>query len=351
MTTQRTPRLDSARAARAVEFKRRLAATGLRPTEFAKRAGITRNVYYNLSIGQEPKPEQRDRVEACSRNTACSNAEGKRTLMQSKNQWAPRASGSTYGAAQKEGPSMPDDLSRLGYREIAERYDLGSVKFGGDLQITDGGDLKTTRDGDLQLGNDQHNALHRLVVRWQFNAPMLKTMLDFVSDAEAKMRAAKTELENVSAMMSAEHEAAIDMWHDLHQEIGIHEYGPEAYAGTTMVVLSGLLRREWADLGKPSVWDTAGTKIKNRSVGVIVEAAAHNFRHSDEWSTAVTPTEQQLKSILVIADVLDARLEPRGKNHPFRGNVCPEILHVVSESSFETLMDRFFRYARALAGL
>lgn len=49
---------------RAEEFKRRLKAGGLTPAEFAKRAGLTRNVYYNLSIGQEPKPDQRRRMEA-----------------------------------------------------------------------------------------------------------------------------------------------------------------------------------------------------------------------------------------------------------------------------------------------
>jgi transcriptional regulator with XRE-family HTH domain len=49
---------------RAEEFKRRVKATGLSQSEFRERSGITRNVYYNLSIGQEPKPDQRRRIEA-----------------------------------------------------------------------------------------------------------------------------------------------------------------------------------------------------------------------------------------------------------------------------------------------
>ena len=36
------------------------------------------------------------------------------------------------------------DLTRLGYREIAVRYDLGSLKVGGDFQLTPDGNLATT---------------------------------------------------------------------------------------------------------------------------------------------------------------------------------------------------------------
>jgi predicted transcriptional regulator len=52
------------KALRAAEFKAKVKQTGLSPTEFAARAGLTRNVYYNLSIGQEPKPDQKRRIEA-----------------------------------------------------------------------------------------------------------------------------------------------------------------------------------------------------------------------------------------------------------------------------------------------
>lgn len=64
MTTPKTPRpADSERTARAADFRRRVAATGLNPTEFARRAGLTRNVYYNLSIGQRPNDDQRRRID------------------------------------------------------------------------------------------------------------------------------------------------------------------------------------------------------------------------------------------------------------------------------------------------
>jgi predicted transcriptional regulator len=60
------------KARRAAEFKARLKATGLTPTDFQNRAGLTKNVYYNLSIGQEPKPDQKRRVELIFANPASS---------------------------------------------------------------------------------------------------------------------------------------------------------------------------------------------------------------------------------------------------------------------------------------
>ena len=245
---------------------------------------------------------------------------------------------------------MTSDITRLGYREIAERYDLGSLKVGGDLQLTASGDLKVTRDGDLQLGDDVHSALHRAVVRWQFNARTLKVLFDFVVDAERATAEQKGELENVAQQLVAQRDEALESWHRIHNEIGINAFAPQVYAGTIMVVLSQLLRREWADLNKPSIWDTAGELLHGRSFGAVVEAASNNFRHSDEWAATVTPTEQQLKSMEVLADVLGIAPPTTGVARELRSNVCPEALKAVSCGRFENVVDRFFFYARALAG-
>jgi plasmid maintenance system antidote protein VapI len=43
---------------RAKDFAEKLAATGLALSEFAKEAGLTRNVIYNLSTGQAPSSEE-----------------------------------------------------------------------------------------------------------------------------------------------------------------------------------------------------------------------------------------------------------------------------------------------------
>lgn len=43
---------------RSEEFARKLKATGLSITEFQRLSGLSRNVVYNLSIGQKPSSEQ-----------------------------------------------------------------------------------------------------------------------------------------------------------------------------------------------------------------------------------------------------------------------------------------------------
>lgn len=248
---------------------------------------------------------------------------------------------------------MNNDITRLGYRELAERYDLGTVKFGGDLQLTETGDLKVL-NGDLQLGNITHNALHRFVVAWQFNAPMLKTMFDFVIESERRQQEHRNELEDVTARLAAarlttERDVVLGTWHELHQEIGIDDLGPQAYAGTVMVVLTSLLRLEWVNLGKPPRWSSSGRLTNGYSFGQIVEAAANNFRHSDEWALTTIPTGEQLKSMKPLAAVLGISLNPAGARHPFGKNVCREVLKHLSSGTFEGVMDAAFGYVRALA--
>ena len=46
--------MDPAWILRAEEFTRKLKATGLTKAEFQVRSGLTKNVIYNLSIGQPP---------------------------------------------------------------------------------------------------------------------------------------------------------------------------------------------------------------------------------------------------------------------------------------------------------
>jgi len=195
------------------------------------------------------------------------------------------------------------------------------------------------------------SALGRLVVRWRFNAPTLNTLLNVVIEAKQRLNDAEKARDQYVVLRQTDPEAALKIWHEAGDEIGVHEFGPEACAGAIMVVLQSLLRREWNDLNKPATWETAGELIGGHALGPIVEAAANNFRHFDEWAREAIPKPKQMESIQVLADVLGHALAPNGANHQFRGNKCPEILTAVSNDSFETLMDRFYGFARGLAGL
>lgn len=242
------------------------------------------------------------------------------------------------------------DLLSMTYRELAVRYDLGSLKEGGDFSQAPDGDLATSVDGDLKLGDDQHNALHRLLVRWQMEAPLLASMFAEVLGSREKQQNYETMITALLSRPALDAET-IEQFQELQQAIGVQESGPGNAAGAIAVASNSLLRREWNDLGKPSTWDTAGKTIAGHSFGNVIEAMANNFRHGDEWARTEPPTAQQLKSIQVIADVFGAPLAADGSGHPFRGNVCAKLLLTISGGSFERLTDAFFDFARALAGL
>lgn len=61
------------------------------------------------------------------------------------------------------------------YLETLDRFGLGWMRKGGDLQIKGGG-IAVTPDGDLQFGDTRYNALFRLVQRWRHNQPTLDVL-------------------------------------------------------------------------------------------------------------------------------------------------------------------------------
>ena len=87
------------------------------------------------------------------------------------------------------------------------------------------------------------------------------------------------------------------------------------------------------------------------SVGAIIDAAANNFRHHDEWAKTEPPSQQQLRSISVIAAVLKIAIKPNGGRHPFRRNVCPDIVVVLSQGSFEIMNRNIFAFANSMVSV
>jgi hypothetical protein len=51
-------------AARAVDFRRRIAAAGITIREFQRRTGLTRNVVYGLTKGRKPPAERQRLIES-----------------------------------------------------------------------------------------------------------------------------------------------------------------------------------------------------------------------------------------------------------------------------------------------
>jgi hypothetical protein len=236
------------------------------------------------------------------------------------------------------------------YEDAVKTYGLTPLAGGLDLAANEArNNLVFTVDFDYQLGDKTQNAFHRLLMRWRYNEPMLRANFDFIKYAFNREDNLEAELNEVAATITAAE--SIERYHKIREEVGVLSFGRDAAAGCIMVVLTNLLRRLWVDLNKPDSWTTGGTHIESYSIGAIMEAAAANFRHHDEWARTEPPIEQQLRSIPVIAAALKEPIAANGSRHPFRGNMCPEVLLAVSGGDFKTLNQRVFEFARALAGV
>lgn len=249
---------------------------------------------------------------------------------------------------------MPDFNTRPpAHAEIVHRYGLTPIRHGLDFSQTPDGNLATTVDFDLKMGDDKQNGLHRLVVRWRFNEPALRGDFNYVVESFERENALNKELNNVASRLLQPD--AIARYHEIQDEVGVLSFGRDTAAGAIMVVLANLLYRLRVDLGfhplkfnasKPTEWFTSQPTFAGHSFGVVLDAAAANFRHHDEWARTEPPSEQQLRSITVMGDVLGKTIASDGTRHPFRGNASPEILLALSDGSFEMLNEHLFAFAR-----
>ena len=211
--------------------------------------------------------------------------------------------------------------------------------------------FKRRSDGDLQLGNKEFNAMSRLVRRWIYNVPTLSVLFDSITHAQEQKRQCETERNRAASVLFNDPQR-IKIFHQMTNEVGANEFGPAAYAGTIMVVLGNLLACLRNDLHvKHDDWMKNAPLIEGYSIGAIIEAAANNFRHHDEWARTEPPKDIQLKSISVIAAILKVKLAPDGIRHPIRQNVCPDIIAVLSENNFDQLNRNFFAFATSMVDI
>lgn len=235
-----------------------------------------------------------------------------------------------------------------GYERVVAKHDLGGILAGGDLQVTASGDIALTRDGDLKFGNDQCNAMHRLVQRWCFNTRVLEALLALVIEEGRRKDDAERERNAVAGIAFAE-PSMTEKFHALGEEIGAGEFGGAACAGAIVVVLNNLLQRYKTDLsGAAAKWEGVGPLFNGYSLGEVIDAGANNFRHHDEWARTRKPDERQKKSIDVIEAVLNYTVMSPALVVPWRRNACAELIAVLGQSDFATLEGSFFAFAKAM---
>jgi hypothetical protein len=231
------------------------------------------------------------------------------------------------------------------YEQVIETYAITLLKTPGDLQLTANGDI-AVHDGDLKLGNDQYNAMFRLVQAWRFNSPTLEGLFNLAIDSgTTRDRLTKEQDELMSLLVATNWSRdSIKEYHSKNDEIGANEIGEGACAGALFVILSNLLLRLKNDLQVfQDRWVKCGPLINGISVGSLVSAAANNFRHYDEWRRTSPPTQQQLSSMNVISQVIGSL------PLPIRENICPKLLEVISGGSYEKLNQALFAFAKSVS--
>lgn len=93
------------------------------------------------------------------------------------------------------------------------------------FQLTADGDLPVTVDGDLKPGNNQHNALHRVVVRWQMAAPVLSSMFETVLGANEQKLTYEAMIAAPLARKPIDEESVADFL-ELQEAIGVKHRWP-----------------------------------------------------------------------------------------------------------------------------
>jgi hypothetical protein len=239
---------------------------------------------------------------------------------------------------------------------VAAKYGLTPL-LGRNLDFSvANGDLALTVDFDLKVGDDQQNALSRLVRHWSFNEPALRASFHYVTDAFDREKALNDRVERLVPTI-LEPSAQL-RYRAIQEELAVLSFSRDAFAGGIMVVLANLLHRLRVDLGIPNPdpktrtppeWYDAPPAFAGHSFGAVLDAAAANFRHHDEWARALNASYLQMRSIPVIADVLGKPMAPDGSRHPVRSNEAPEVLVAIAGTDCEQLHAKFWEFAKSLA--
>jgi hypothetical protein len=234
------------------------------------------------------------------------------------------------------------------YLETLARFGLQRLNSGeADSFVNAAGNIARARDGDWQMGGTAVNAMFRLVNRWRVTDQATRVLFLQIKDAESLASAMTEETAGLLALGEAK------LYLEIQERVEAVKEMAATFAGAVFVTLNNTLRRFREDIGikeSDAKWTSSGWLIQGHSIGEVASAASNNFRHYDEWAATSAPTNQQLRSMRVVAKVLGCdAVDQRG--HPtLRANVCDRMLAPVCGGSPDVLAERMFEYCKAIAG-
>ena len=243
-----------------------------------------------------------------------------------------------------------------GYRDIVDRNQITLLKKPVDLALRNG-DLALTKWGDIMLGDEDHSAYFRFVQEWRYNYPTQKVLFDAVFDDgwKAKIedrRAAIIKQDVDDTLKGLPFDRDKSEWYEVNDRAGSNEVAKGLYAGTVVIFLSRSLMGFRANIAATDAeWSSALPVFSGHSIGQVLRASSNNIRHRDEWQTERPPSALHLKSMRVLADVLDEPIDGNGQHHRFGREVSPETLKVVSDGDFQKLEENVFAFASELLRL
>jgi hypothetical protein len=248
---------------------------------------------------------------------------------------------------------VPQAARVIPYDEVVRTYSLTILEEVGDWSIGDDGDLVMTKDGDFQHGDIAYNGLFRLVQMWRVCEAHLRNLFDAMHGTLAwrvslddKMNALgetrRAQFSPTNFLPSPEFSKALN---EICDQQASAAFGAGVYAGSLMLMLSGMLLRLRDDIDAKNNWTSAGPLYNGYSVGAIIEAGANGFRHADEWAKTRIPTSQQKRSQIVIEAALSSRPPPDDSSP----GGCVELLCLLSGETFDGLAKKVFEFAHELA--
>ena len=145
------------------------------------------------------------------------------------------------------------------YMDVVSAYDLDVAES--DWQVDETGGLDMTLDGNPKSGDDRTNAMHRLILRWCSNAPILNVLFSMAAHSNATTQRLNTE-KDVIAPLVFQNRQSMERYHDIDNEMVAHTFGGGACAGAMMVVLNNDLMRYKDDFKQ---LPTSGKPVPRRS--------------------------------------------------------------------------------------
>jgi hypothetical protein len=250
-------------------------------------------------------------------------------------------------------PPQPHEIQVTPYDDVVATYGLTILAEAGDWSL-ERADLVMTKDGEPQHGDIAYSGLFRLVQMWRFCEPHLRGLFDEMNSMRAWQEGLNNDMNALGAAKHARfrHETYLrtdpefaEAFNDICDQQTSATFGASVYAGSLMLMLSGMLLRLRDDIGAKDDWNKVGPFYNGHSTGAIIEAGANGFRHADEWAKTANPTVQQKRSQDVIAGALSGR-PPPDEDSP---GGCVELLQLLSDGSFGGLASSTFAFAHNLA--